>query len=542
MRLLRFIAGATGRASGAAALAGVFAGVASTGLVAVLNRLVAEPGPLAPLAAGFVALAVLMIGNLIACELLVTRLSQGAVFELRMRLCRAIVAAPLRQLETLGPARLLAVLTDDVERIAALIAIVPSIITNAAMVIASLGYLGWLSGTALLGLLALMAIGITLSQLLIGRSHRYFDLAREEHDQLYQHFRAVIEGAKELKLHGGLREAFLSRHLEPSAERYGRHRVAAENIGNLTGELASLVMLIAIGFLLFAGRFLQSIPAEVLSPFTVTIFFMTGPLVFMMSALPHVSRGAVAFAKVEGLGLLLISEAEPPRGDAPRPPLRSWKEIALRGVTYAYQEGDGDPSYTLGPVDLEVRPGSLLFVVGGNGSGKSTLAKVLTGLYPPASGEILLDGSAVTDERREAYRQRFSAVFSDFFLFDTMEGTGATDLDATARGYLELLRLDHKVKVKDGALSTTDLSQGQRKRLALLHALLTDRDVFVFDEWAADQDPEFKALFYKSILPDLRAQGKAVVVISHDDRYFDVADEIVKLEDGRIALVRPGNP
>src|SRR5262249_16162903 len=158
-------------------------------------------------------------------------------------------------------------------------------------------------------------------------------------------------------------------------------------------------------------------------------------------------------------------------------------------------------------------------LTGGNGSGKTSLAKIVTGLYSPESGEVRLDGIPVTDETRDDYRQMFATVFSDFFLFDRLAGEG----DGATAGLLAQLHLDGKVRIENGAFCTTDLSQGQRKRLALIAAILEDRPIYLFDEWAAYQDPQFKAIFYREILPGLKAQGKTAVVISHDDRYYEIA-------------------
>jgi putative ATP-binding cassette transporter len=130
-------------------------------------------------------------------------------------------------------------------------------------------------------------------------------------------------------------------------------------------------------------------------------------------------------------------------------------------------------------------------------------------------------------------------VFSDFYLFDTLLGLQTPELDRRAREYLTKLQLDHKAKVKDGALSTTDLSQGQRKRLALLTAYLEDRPIYLFDEWAADQDPLFKDVFYLQLLPELQAKGKTVLVISHDDRYYHLGDRIIKLDYGKVEYDEP---
>jgi putative pyoverdin transport system ATP-binding/permease protein len=173
-------------------------------------------------------------------------------------------------------------------------------------------------------------------------------------------------------------------------------------------------------------------------------------------------------------------------------------------------------------------------VPGGNGSGKSTLAKLITGLYAPEAGELHLDGVPIDDANREWYRQHFSAVFSDFYLFDRLFSAQALTLDTQAQEYLSILELDRKVSVHNGQLSTTSLSQGQRKRLALLAAYLEDRPIYLFDEWAADQDPSFREVFYTQLLADLKQRGKTILVISHDDHYFHVGDRLIKLDYGQI--------
>ncbi|MFF2557028.1 ATP-binding cassette domain-containing protein [Nocardia sp. NPDC058058] len=194
-------------------------------------------------------------------------------------------------------------------------------------------------------------------------------------------------------------------------------------------------------------------------------------------------------------------------------------------------EGDG---FRLGPIDLTFEPGQITFIVGGNGSGKSTLAKLITGLYVPRSGTVSLNGERIDHENIEWFRQNASAIFTDFHLFDDYLGFDRPGIDDEVRHYLEELQIAHKVTVQDGKLSTIDLSQGQRKRLALLTALLEDRAIYLFDEWAADQEPKFRDVFYTEILAELKARGKTVIVITHDDRYFHLADQLVKLDFGKL--------
>jgi cyclic peptide transporter len=210
----------------------------------------------------------------------------------------------------------------------------------------------------------------------------------------------------------------------------------------------------------------------------------------------------------------------------------SWQRLELVGVTHAYRKEQDDSSFTLGPLNLTLTASQLVFIIGGNGSGKSTLAKLLTGLYLPEAGEIRLDGRLIDDANREWYRQHFSVVFSDFYLFERF--LGLHQIDERVQEYLVKLQLEHKVKVEDGRLSTTNLSQGQRKRLALLTVYLEDRPIYLFDEWASDQDPIFKKTFYEQLLPELKAKGKTVLVISHDEQHFGVTDRIVKLDYGQV--------
>ena len=266
--------------------------------------------------------------------------------------------------------------------------------------------------------------------------------------------------------------------------------------------------------------------------YALIMLYMSSPLEVILNTMPSLSRARVSLKRIEAIGLSLDA---PPAGSMQQGAGEgAWRTLELAGVTHAYQREGEEGSFTMGPIDLSFSPAEIVFITGGNGSGKTTLAKLITGLYAPENGEVRLDGVEITDATREAYMQRFSVVFSDFFLFDRLLGLDAPDTDEQAVHYLRQLRLDHKVQVKDGKLSTTELSQGQRKRLALLTAYVEDRSIYLFDEWAADQDPVFKAFFYLELVPELKARGKTVIVISHDDRYYGMADRIVKLEYGKV--------
>lgn len=271
------------------------------------------------------------------------------------------------------------------------------------------------------------------------------------------------------------------------------------------------------------------VDGPVISGYAMIFLYMIMPIEGLLSALPNISSAKVAIERINA-----INEDLPPENMLPAQQAASFDDIALDGVTHRYYRDREDEVFTLGPINLSFMPGELVFLIGGNDSDKTTLAKMLVGLYAPEGGRIILNGKPVNEAERDIYRQHFSVVFSDFYLFEALHGLKLEGLDSRAQGLLKALHLDHKVKIEKGVFSTTELSQGQRKRLALLVTYLEDRPFYVFDEWAADQDPVFKDVFYRQLLPDLKAQGKTVLFISHDDRYFHLADRYVKLDYGQL--------
>jgi putative pyoverdin transport system ATP-binding/permease protein len=544
MHLFKFLLRISWRMVVLAILIGVVSGASSTGLLALIDaRLNSGRLSATTLLWSFAALCVLVPVTRFTSETLLIRLGQGAIYNLRLEMSRRILAAPLRHLEELGTHRLLATLTDDIPAITNALTFIPIFCINIVIVLGCLLYLGWISPSVLVAVLAFMVLGIASYQLPIMKALHFHRKAREESDNLYNHFRALTSGAKELKLHHHRREAFLTTLLEPTARSLRHNNLVGISIFIAAVSWGQILFFIVIGLLLFALAGSLNLSGQVLTSSTLAMLYMMTPLEVILGALPNMGRASVALKKVEALGLSLKAKSVEDSLAAPPASLTHWGELDLAGVMHTYHREKENSRFTLGPIDLSFKPGETVFLTGGNGSGKTTLVKLIVGLYAPEGGEIRLNGQPVTDQAREFYRQHFSVVFSDFFLFESLLGIEARELDAKAREYLTQLHLDHKVQVKDGRLSTTDLSQGQRKRLALLAAYLEDRPIYVFDEWAADQDPLFKEIFYLQLLPELKARGKTVLVISHDDHYYHVADRLIKMDYGLIEqdtyLTRP---
>jgi putative ATP-binding cassette transporter len=517
-----------------AVVAGVVSGASTTALIATIHMALSTEGPAKNrYFAAFAALCVLVPVTRFVSGTVLVRLGQRIMFNLRMQLCRQILNAPLRQLEEIGPARLLSSFSGDIISITNIIVNFPILCMSVAVVVGSLGYVGWLSPTVLVTLLAFVTLGIFCQQFLIRRAQGAVRQSREAQDAVFREFRTLTDGNKELKLHHRRGEAFINDAVRTAAADYRRHTIASMDIYNGASSWSQMLFFVLIGLLVFGVPYLRDVGNQVLTGCILAFLYMVGSLEQIMGMLPGVGMAKAAMRKMEMLGLSLDASSEgEAAGDLTPDP--NWKSLELSNVVHSYRTDTQEHPFVLGPLSMALRPGELLFLVGGNGSGKTTLAKLLTGLYAPESGEIRIDGRPVNDENRRLYRQHFSVVFYDFYLFEKFLGLDAPDFDKRASRYLSTLLLDNKVVIRDGALSTTDLSQGQRKRLALLTAYLEDRPIYLFDEWAADQDPMFKEFFYRELLPELKARGKTIIVISHDDRYYDVADRIVKLDSGQL--------
>jgi putative ATP-binding cassette transporter len=517
-----------------AIVAGIISGVCNAALLAIIHKaLTSGRQGSQTLLWGFLALWIVLPASRIISMVTLSQLVQTAIYDLRMHLSRQILAAPLRQLEEIGPHRLFATLNDDVQAISNALVSLPSICMQSTILLASLIYLGWLSWPVLIGVVIFMSVGMFTFQKAVGKASGYLRLAREDHDALFRHFRALIDGNKELKLHRGRRQSFLERVLQTTANSFRRHNVIGGGIQTAAAGMGQILFFLLIGLLIFAVPAYTNTSPQVLTGYTLLLLFIMTPIEVLNMLVPSISRAQIALQKVDKLGLSLAAKSTEKEAEAAEV-LPAWESVELRGVAHTYYREAENSHFTLGPIDLTLTPGELVFITGGNGSGKTTLAKLLIGLYAPEDGELRINGEPVTDENRDWYRQHFTVVFSDFFLFDSLLGLEAPKLDEKAREYLVKLQLNHKLEVKDGVLSTTELSQGQRKRLALLTAYLEDRSIYLFDEWAADQDPTFKQIFYHSLLPELKARGKTVIVISHDDHYYDVADRLIKLADGKL--------
>lgn len=520
-------------------VAGVGAGAATVAMLAVINRVLTGGEEMAgDVLAIFILLCVTALSARAISHISTNWIGQRLVAEVRKNLAKKIISAPIDALERYRTHRLMPVLTNDVDMISDVIFVLATTLVSIVIVAGCLAYLAYLSPTLFGILFVALIFGTAVQSIAQSRGVLGFRKARSHEEQLHKAYRDISTGSKELRMHRGRRVRMFNGQIESTIDAIRDVNSKAINTYVLAAAFGSALYFLLIALVLGWAAF-HHVEPKVLGGFVLMLLFLKGPLDQVIGVIPQVGRARVAFQRIADLSAKFINpEPHLHLGRSPSGASMT-NSIELRGVTYAFPvNDDGADAFVLGPVDLSLGQGDLVFIVGNNGSGKTTLIKLLLGLYAPQQGSILWDSKLVTPETRDDYRQLFTTVFSDFYLFEDLVDSNESDrmegVAPSALKYLERLEIAHKVTVQDGVFSTLDLSTGQRKRLALVHAYMEGRQVLVFDEWAADQDPTFRHLFYTELLPELRQMGHLVVVISHDDRYFHLADRVVHMENGNI--------
>ncbi|NUB27587.1 ATP-binding cassette domain-containing protein [Azospirillum brasilense] len=460
---------------------------------------------------------------------------QAALAILRVDLLRRAVAADLPDAMAVGPARLAHVAGPELQLLAQAVPTLVISFQSVAAIVLCLIYLATLSNAAVLIVLGFLTVGGVLIGRSVLRLERLSETIHEAEGALSERSDHILQTLRECKLNRRRAANALSDATAcAEALRKERHRFGAEYSHYFTlSELTYYAALAGIVFLLPAVSS-TDIATVVLAGHAAA--FIAYPVITIVASYPSYISAETAARSY------LAVEAElkaPPRPaqrrakDAPPTGFADFATIALDGASYRHPGRDGIGSFTVGPIDLAIERGSVVFITGHNGAGKSTMVHMLLGLYPAQRGSLTVDGAVVTADTLGSYRDLFSVVFSDNHVTRQLYGAVSPE-DGFADELLDLLEMSDKVAVEDRAFTTVDLSQGQKKRLALAAALLERKPVLVLDEWAADQSPYFRRKFYREIIPWMKARGITVIAVTHDDAYFDAADVQIQVEQGGI--------
>lgn len=376
-------------------------------------------------------------------------------------------------------------------------------------------------------------IGVSVYYLSSKRNIRNFEIVRKLENNFFENYKAIIDGFKEIYMEPK-KGKFIYEHkvMVIANETYKKNTIALTGFLNnsITGQILFYILISSI--LLFFSVTLKIKTNDIVS-FVFTLIYLFGSIETIMVLLPGLMRARVSYSHL----MDLKSELEEGVKSNSHVTAASLSEIEfehlkIRNLEFSYDEDNN--AFGIGPIDLDIQKGEVIFLYGGNGSGKTTLVHTILGLCIPTSGEIRLNDILVDNDSYNSYRRIFAVVFSDFYLFNEIIGIDELNIEKW-NYYLKLFEMENKVELFDRSFSTTNLSTGQRKRLALINALLEEKPILVIDEWAADQDPYFRKKFYTQIIPILKKEGITIISITHDDKYYHCADKLYRMDFGKLS-------
>ena len=468
-----------------------------------------------------------------------TREVETMIHRIRLRLIQKIRTADLGPLERIGRSFIYASINKDTLTLSQAAQSLVVGAQSAILMLFTLLYIAWLSRIAFVVCVTFIGVASWLYMKNLRGLNAELQRAAEEENRLFDRLTDLLEGFKEVRMNAARSDALYADLAEISAHAAETKKESQSGIARsfIFSQTMFYFLVAAMVFLVpQLGKVFHNLgstyPEVVIQTATATLFLI-GPVSFLVNFMSIFANANSAAENIERLDTTLSAAVS---GTQDRPTDLfdpDFQDVRLAGVSFRYSDPKADRPFVLGPLDLTVRRGEMVFITGGNGSGKSTLIKLLAGLYYPTAGSIRIDRQEVGPDTYEAYRNLISIVFADFHLFRRLYGIDHGD-QTRIRALMEQMEIQDKTALIDGAFTTIELSTGQRKRLALVVSLLEDRPLYIFDEWAADQDPEFRRKFYREILPEMKTAGKTILAVTHDDHYFDVADRRIHMAEGRL--------
>ncbi|MBB6254534.1 cyclic peptide export ABC transporter [Nitrospirillum iridis] len=519
------------------AAAVIVSGAANAAILAVINgatqSVSAESLDLRNLVIFVVSMALYVVGLKYTFDTS-TRIFEQALTKLRIRLAEKIAGSELLVLHRIGKARIFQAITQETTLISESLGILVAAAQSVVMVVFSSIYIMTMSLAAFLTILGVMAVGVLIFMSSQKELMQFMHRSVAEEVRFVGMTSDLIDGLKEIKL-SRARASDVVTDLTQVAVSMRDLKIKTTDQYNLNTIFTLSFFYTLIGFIVFILPVFIERSADSVQELITSVMFVLGPVSMILNAVPVYTKSNRAAQALHALEAEINEMTDSAKSyERPVRPFKFRQSIDCRGVEFGYPNGDVE-IFHIGPIELAIPHGEITMIIGGNGSGKTTLLKVLAGLYLPTGGRLSLDGKIVTADLLQDYRELFSAIYTDFHLFRKLYGISAGS-DAIA-AELSRMRIGDKIAYGAEGFSTLDLSTGQRKRVALAVTLLEDRPIMIFDEWAADQDPEFRRFFYEDLLPELRAQGKTLLIATHDDRFFSVADTVVKMELGQIQSI-----
>jgi len=525
-------------------LMAVVAGAASAAILAIVNAAAQIPGNASGQSYYVALFGLALIAYVFSQKyvlVVVTDEVERIVDERRRRLIRKLAACELQGVEKIGHGVIFTAINTDAQTISQTAGSLMLGVQALILMFWTALYLATLSLATLMLVVLVLLIAARIYRSKVNRARQELRRAHDEVTTLHEMIESMLGGFKEVKLSSRRAIELMEDAMQVSG-RTAYFRSLAQRALAANFIFSQVAIFLLLGTLVFVLPVISTTFASITVKSLTAVLFLVGPISGIISSVPQITVANAAAESLLRLEQLLDQHAETGKTAteiaaeaAPWP--NSFHELSLRGLHFS--RGQGSEKFTVGPIDLTIRAGDTIFITGGNGSGKTTFIKMMTGLYPTDSGQIMVDHRVVTQADLQHYRDLFGAVFSDFHLFNTLYGIDAVSPQRSA-ALIDQMEIENKVTLAGRRFSTVDLSTGQRKRLALVAVQLEDKPIIVLDEWAADQDPHFRAKFYEILLPHLQAQGATVIAITHDDKYFHLANRRLHMEDGRLVEISAG--
>lgn len=512
-------------------------GLASTGVLAVINW-VARKEDSQALDISQLLMFVAVVGIFITTQKFI--LSEGVIliedvlFNIRLRLSDKIRKTDLLKIENIGNAKIYNRLTQELVFISQISVYLISALQSSIMLIFIFSYIAYLNFVAAIILLVILVIGVMLFNKNNKKVFAKLDETNKAEIEYFNSLTDILDGLKEIKLNRKKSNDLFASHTGI----IGALQKLKVNTGYLFSKnmvFSQAFIYIVLGAIVFVlPQINKDFSTDIVST-TTAMLFAIGPLTSLVSMIPQYEQLNLSIRNINSLEEELdhyYNENEVQEIERVNR-FSNFDKIDIQGLFFQFNNGENTDHFSIGPLNLTINRGETIFLVGGNGSGKTTLLKAMTLLYNNLqAGNIYVDNKMVDTTNYLEYRELYSAIFYDFHLFSKLYGLEKIE-PGKVNELLKLMQIDHKTEFKDNRFTRQNLSTGQRKRLALIVSLLEDKPIFIFDEWAADQDPQFKDYFYDILLKKLKAEGKTVIAVSHDDRYFGVADRVIKMDYGK---------
>lgn len=461
-----------------------------------------------------------------------TKYTKTMVHNIRMRIVNKLKDVEYRSFEQIGEEDIFTILIRDTHRISSGSNTFLNLFSSIVIVIVCLAYLFFIFPLGLLITVVMISLGFGIYLVKQKGINKELKEARELESVFFSQMKDFVSGFKELKLSNKKINDIFSNYIYKTSDTSKNLIIRSMTKYIDNNLLASIFLYSLIGIIIFLFPFLIVDLTEVYS-FLLVVIYILGPIKSIADSIPNIAMINIAINQVKKMEIDVMSlsnEEIITTNEYEKDTMVN--NIVFKDVMFSY-ENEKEKNFELGPINLDIKRGKTYLICGENGAGKTTFLKLLVGLYKPKKGEISLNGRLLQLKDYQNYRELFSVIYSDYYLFKNLYGHDDSVSD-DINYLLSKMGIEDKVSIDNNKLSTLNLSSGQKKRLALILSLVENKNIIVLDEWAAEQDPGFKRFFYEEIVPKMKSDGKTVILISHDEKYFNSLDTIIEIDNDGI--------